>query len=99
MLNSHRAVGVGFDHPLSPSLIVLAVEHQPAFFARGRWNTVFVPGDVITALIERRQAIECFELKSLLDCQTDENAPSVFVDEIPPWRIVSEISHAARFRW
>jgi hypothetical protein len=41
---------------------------------------------MITALIERRQAIERFEFKSLFDCQTDEDTPSVFVDKIPPWR-------------
>jgi hypothetical protein len=42
--------------------------------------------------------VERFEFKSLPDRQTDENTPSTFVDEIPPWRVIPGTSHATTFR-
>jgi hypothetical protein len=48
---------------------------QPAFFPRAGGNSVFVPGDVIVALVERRQTIQRFEFKRLLDRQADQDAP------------------------
>ena len=58
---------------------MLAVKLKPALLPRGRWNSILAPGDVIAALIERRQAIEPFEFMSLLNCQTDEDASRSFL--------------------
>src|SRR6202022_1488543 len=97
-VNPRGTVRVGFAHPLSPGRVMLAVELQPALLPRGRWNSILAPGDVIAALIERRQVIEPFELKSLINCQTDEDAPPILVDKISPGRVVPRISHAVRLR-
>ena len=67
----------------------------PASVFRGGRDSILVPGDMIAALIKRREAIERFEFESLLDCQTDEDA---FVNKIPPRRLLPEITrHAVRF--
>ena len=88
----------GLDHPFSPGFVMLAVEFQPALFSRRGGNAIFVPGAVMAGLIDRRLTVEGFEFKRFLDRQTNENAPTVFVDEIAPWQVARRISHVARFR-
>src|ERR1700737_216274 len=53
---------------------------------------------MIAALVERRQVIERFEFNGLLNRQTNEDAPPIFIDKIPPRRMLPEVSlHAVRF--
>ena len=66
---------------------MLAVEFQPALFPRRRRNTVFVPSDMFPGLIDRRLAVQGFEFERLLDREADEDAPSVFVDEVAPRQV------------
>lgn len=48
---------------------------QPSLLPRGRWSSILAPGNVIAALIERRQAIEGIEFKSFLDSETRTRRP------------------------
>jgi hypothetical protein len=70
-------VRAGFDLPMPPSLLVLAVEVQRALLSRGRRS--LIPGKVVAALVQCWRAIEGFEgfeLKRFLDGQTDQDAPA-----------------------
>jgi hypothetical protein len=63
------------------------IKFEPTLFA-ARYRDAILPRNVTALSHPRRNIFERFKLKCFFDCQSNENAPTVFVDMISSWKLV-----------